>query len=880
MIVNMKKTITLFLLTFLYLSSFSQINLDKKITIVAKNKQLSEIIDEISNKANINFSYSSQQINSEQKITFIARNKPTKIIINQLFTDCNIDYIILEKQIILKAKQQEIPSEIIENDTKPKIIKYTISGYLKDEKTGEVLIGATIFDKKKRVGTATNGYGFYSLTLPTGNYNLEYSYIGYNKKNIEVKLFENQKISQSLELNENVLSIVSIPESSSSDILEMNSIKSYKLSSDAIVKRPLLGGEFDAVKTLQSIAGISSYGDGSVIFNVRGGDKGQNLIFIDEAPIYNPSHLLGFFSAIAPDVINDIKIYKSDFPIQYGGRLSSMIDVRTKDGSMKSLGFSGNISPLMSSYSFDSPLKKDHSSVLFALRNSHVNWLLEDNFPNLDIKFYDFHAKLNFKPSRKNRIYFSFYAGSDILKLNNQPSSSAMAWKNITGTFRWNHLFSDKMFSNTILYFSRYDYFLYSSYENEEYWSSLIGNFSFKNDYSYFANPKNTFRFGFSANTHIFNPGNLNNEYFERKVFASNAIELVSYFGHEIKLKNWFAFFYGIRFLNWNNIGPSVVFNYDENYQPVDIQVYGLEKFNSFFNTEPQMNLTFAVNKTLSFKASYSHNVQYLQYLSNSVSPFTTVDVWLPASPNIQPQKANQFVLGAYKKFAEYSFTTEFFYKKMKNQIDYIDHADMYLNPLLEGELRFGAATASGIEFALQKQKGDFTMNLNYTYSRVLKQTDGVNFNNKYWASYDKPHNININLAYKATSRWFLTANWVYSSGNRFSSPTSFYYYQNYTVPIYLQKNNDKLPDYHRLDISAKFRLNKNESRKYVHYLTISIFNFYGRKNPVAVNFNKIEGENNTFYTPANYIYDNQLIATSVNLLGFVPSVSYQFKFR
>ena len=865
----------LFFIFFIPTTVISQPNLQKKISISATNKPLSDILLEISEQADINFSYSNEQINTSQRITLVARNKSVKEIFTLLFTDINIEYFVVEKQIILKPIPKKETEKIEKNSVIPP--KYTISGYLRDEYSGEILIGATVYIKNIRQGTSTNAYGFYSITLPTGNYEIEYSYIGYNKKNTEIKLTQNVQISENLEVNIVELKIVLVSQNSSNDIVKNNPMRGYKLTSRTIIQKPVLGGEFDAIKTLSSISGIGSFGDGSVIFNVRGGNKDQNLIIIDEAPVYNPSHLLGFFSAIAPDVINNMKVYKSDFPIQYGGRASSIVVINTKDGSTKKMGFSGNISPIISTYNIDGPIVKEKSSFLFTLRNSHINWLYQKNIPELNIKFFDFHSKLNFKPNRENRFYFSLYSGYDMIKMNN---STAMSWTNFASTFRWNHLYSDRLFSNTIIYVSNYDYNFYTSLEDDTYWNSSISNISLKNDFTLFTDPNNTLKFGFNINGHYLNPGNFNAEYYTQAVSASNVSELVAYFGNEYHIKDKFSLFMGVRLQNWNNNGPAYIFGFDENYQVNDTSIYGLGKFNSFFGMEPRININYAMTKKLSIKLSYNRNIQYLHLLSNSISPFTTLDVWLPSNPNIKPLKSNQYVIGLHQKYSEIDFTIEAYYKKTKNNIDYDYHPNMFLNPFIEGELRFGTATASGIEFSVQKQKGNFTMFLAYTYSRVWLRTQGINANRTYPATYDKPHNININFAYEISRRWFVSINWIYASGIRFSAPTSFYYYQGYSIPIYTKKNNAKLPDYHRLDIAVKYNLNKRKTVRYQHFITFSIFNLYGRKNPVSINFNKIETQDEKYFVPVNYLTHNDIVPTQISLLSFIPSISYQFKFK
>ncbi|MEN8119060.1 MAG: TonB-dependent receptor [Bacteroidota bacterium] len=869
-------TIIIFQLILVTIITAQEIDLSNKISLVVRNKPLKSALDQISKKGNILFSYSNEQVNDKQIITIVARKQSIESVFSKLFSELGIDFLVVEKQVILKPKVQKNESV---TEVKPNI--FTISGYLKDSETNEVLIGAAVRVDGTILGTVSNSYGFYSLTLPSDNYLFKYSYIGYESKIIPVKLSKDKKISQKLALDETDLDVIIVTDRENVDILEINPLKKLYLTSAMINKTPNIGGEPSVVKTLNSIPGISPYGDGSVLFYVRGGNKDQNLIIVDEAPIYNPSHMLGFFSSIAPDAINSISVNKGNFPVQYGGRLSSFVDVRTKDGNMNHFSFHGNFSPFTGSLSLEGPIVKEKASYIATLRTSTLNWIFKQQPGDLKMDFYDFHTKLNFKFNRKNRLFLSLYSGSDFIEsFKTGYNTYAMSWQNIGATIRWNHLFSDRFFSNLTIYTSKYDYFLYSSIEDNQYWNSFIGNLSLKNDFTYYINPDNTLRFGFELNFHYFNPGNQNDEFFEEVVSSSSALQEVIYFGNEIKFSNKFSLNYSIRGLNWNNTGPAVIYNFNDNYTVKDSTRFSEGTFHSYFNTEPQIEILYALNKSTSFKLGYNHHIQYLNLLSNSVSPFTTLDVWMPAGPNIKPQKSDQYVIGFHKKTAELIFTAEAYYKKMYNQIDYANHANMFLNPLIEGELRFGTATSYGVELFLNKQKGDLTGWLGYSYIRTYRKIKDVNNNENYPVVYDKPHYITLNLSYKLHERWLFNLNWVYSSGLRFSSPTGFYYYQGYSVPIYSEKNNSKLPEYHRMDVSASFQLNKKPNNKFKHHLIFSLYNLYGRENPISVNYNKIETSGGSFVIPSDFISESQIVPTAIHLFGVVPSLTYRFKFK
>ena len=873
--------ILLFTLLFLsHQSAFAQENkLEKKISIVARNKPLSSVLSEIEKKSGVLFSYSNQQINVEQKITIIARRKKVGDLLSQLFSKASIDYTQLEKQLILKPKILK-KEKIIEESKKPE--KFSISGYLMDSETGEALIGATIALKNTYTGTITNNYGYYSLSLPKGVYLLQFSYIGYQSSIIEVNLNKSQKLSQSLKLDETDLEVIVISAEDPEDLHIINPLKKINLRPLSQNLKKGVSGETDLFQSIQSIPGMLSTSDGSVFFFTRGGNKDQNLILMDEAPVYNPSHLFGFISAVSPEAVKDLSIYKNYFPVQYGGRLSSIVDISIKDGNTNHFGLYGAITPFTTSLNFEGPIIREKASYHLSIRNSHVDWLNDIFSSNQELKFIDIHAKLNFKLGNKNRIYFSFYTGNDNIKdfETGISSSYALQWQNFASTLRWNHLFSDKLFWNTMLFTSFYDYYLFTSIEDNQYWNSLIGNLSLKSDFTYYANSKNTVRFGGSLNSHYFNPGNLNDEVFSQTVKASGALQANLYWGQELKPINNISISYGIRLLNWNNFGPATIYSFNEFSVPTDTTSYPEGIFNSFTHFEPRIEVIYTFNNNHSLQFSFNHNVQHLHHLSNSISPFTTLDIWMPSGPNIKPQQMNQFVLGYFVKFTEFDISLETYYKKMSNQIEYTEGANMLLNPYIESELRFGESNSYGIELTIKKQKGDFTGWINYSYSKTTNYFDGINGGRSYPAYYDKPHRFNAFLSCKLGERWKLNANWIYTSGTRYTAPTGFYYYNSYTIPVYTKKHNAKLPDYHRLDVSTSFRLNKNINSKYSHQLSFSIVNLYGRKNPIAVNFNKIENEDGNYLIPANYIMENQVLPTRIYLLGMVPTISYQFNFQ
>jgi len=876
------KWILLVIFIFFAAFSFAQ-DLNKKISLNEKDKPLGQVLNDISNLGQINFSYSPQEIPVDKKVSIKAKNKTIKEILDNMFKKSGITYTIVEKQIILKAKKTEVVQEPKE---KP---KYTISGYLKDKRNSETLLGATVYAKGTSMGTATNSYGFYSLTLPEGSYEIIFSFIGFEKTSQTIDLKENKNISVEMDVSKQDIKAVEIVSSTEESEIKSNQLSQIKFSPKIMSQLPGFVGDVDVIKSLQAIPGIKSYGDGSTMFYVRGGNSDQNLILIDEAPIYNPSHLFGFFTAIAPDAIKDVEAYKGDFPANYGGRLSSVIDIKMKDGNMKKFGCSGSLGPFTSSLSLEGPFKKEKASFYVSLRKSNLGWIKLPNYSakTFEMKFSDFNVKLNYKINFNNHLFLTLYGGNDeYSRLFVTSHTFGINWKNNLGTLRWNHIFNDKLFSNTTVYYSRYNYFLNIWKENNDYWNSSIYNATVKTDFTFFLNPKNTFKGGIELSSHLTNPGNVH--------FAENDIQIhlpeipqytsrdfVFYISNEQSLNKKFSLRYGVRLPVWENIGPTTIYYFDENYHVMDtVKIGDKSAYSTFVSPEPRINITYSINEKSSFKISYCRATQFIQVLSNSTSPFTSLEVWVPSGPNIKPQTSDQFALGYFRTLAKskLNFSAETFYKLLHHQIDYEDHANMLFNPLIEGELRFGEARAYGLELMLRKTEGKLNGWLGYTYSRALKQINGINNNQEFPANYDRPHNIVFNLSYNDTKHWVISANWIYLTGGAISTPTGFFYYNGYSVPIYGEKNNDRLPDYHRLDISVTYKFNKPE-RRYQHSLILTLYNAYGRKNPISVNFNKMMDDKGNFVVPANMDVIYELVPSTISVAGIIPSLTYNFKF-
>lgn len=861
-------------------------DLDRKISVSLKDVTLKEALDRIGGEAGIYFSYSPQMIPVAKKVSLQVRSKPVSIVLDELLKPLDIRYFISENQVILRPvdRNNEIPDQSLRKR------KFTLNGFVRDKATGEVLIGVNIFDRKSLQGTTSNGYGFYSLTLPEGIYTLTVSLLGYEKQEITVRLKEDTRndllLSESL-IPISMVEVKAVPKESNPQESDPGT---FRFSGSMMKSMTGFAGNFDMIKSLQTVPGISTFGDGSGFLYVRGGNSDQNLLIIDDAPIYNASHLFGFFSALAPDAIKDVRTYKGDFPASYGGRLSSVIDVRARDGNLNRLGFSGNTGLFTTDLTIEGPLKKERSSFILSGRRSNMNWL---NFSSradrsFSILFYDLNAKLNLRINNNNRLFLTGFAGNDDFSRYSGTSVNTFGiqWKNAAGTFRWNHIFNSRLFSNTTASFSRYDYFLFISRELDNYWTSSISNGTLKSDFSWFLSPSVTLRTGAEVSRHFSNPGNI--RYADDGTGSPapvipqyHSLGYALYFDCEQEVNQRLSLRYGLRMSAWQDLGPTTVYLFDATHKVIDTaDVDTRTVFRSFLNPEPRLSISYTLSDYSAVKAGYTRTVQYLQMLSNSTSPFTSLEVWAPAGMTLQPQKADQFSLGYVRSSdgQRFVFSAEGYYKIAANQVEYKDHANMLYNPLLEGELRFGETHSYGIELLLRKMEGKVTGWIGYAWTKALRKAEDVNGGNEYPASFDRPNTVSLSISYRPGRRWEYSANWIYLSGSPVTTPTGFYQYNGYIVPLFGAKNNDRLPAYHRMDVAVTCWLNRPESR-YRHSLVLSVYNLYGRENPFEINFNKIMGDDGKFYVPSDLNGNYEIVPTQLSIARAIPSLNYVFRF-
>ncbi|PHN02637.1 TonB-dependent receptor [Flavilitoribacter nigricans] len=836
------------------------------ISIASESIRVAEVLDQITRQTGVKFTYNPRSIDPEQQIAFTVNRASLETTLRTLSEAIPIRYQLIKDQIVLTPDERE-----------PELL--TLSGFIEDQNSGESLIGATASIPGTSRGTVTNAFGYYALPLERGERRLNYSYIGYQQKEMDLTLRNDQR--QNIALQPRALDLPSvIVELPKLGMLDKRDLGKVAMDPARLNNMPEFGGESGLVKGLQSLPGIKMHSDGSAFFYTRGGERDQNLIIVDDAPIYNPSHLFGFYSIIIPDFAKSIEVYKSDFPANLGDRLSSIINIRTRDGNLNKLEFSGALNPLINRFALEAPIVKQRSSIFVSWRRSNFEWLYQRAAPNADLGFGDFSLKWNHKLNPNNRLYLTAITSLDNFTNSASGTNAGIRWGNLAATLRWNHIFNPRLFANTTLYTGNYAYRLF---QEPNYWQSALGTLSLKTDFTKYNSPRVTSRFGLELQAYFIDPGSAS-------VDSSIAIlpeirpnysrKTVAYYQGEFELSERVQLSAGARLISWANSGPATYYEFGEDYAVTDTIRAAEEIYNRYVNLDPRLSLRYRIDSSAQVKLSVGRYHQYLQLISNATSPFNSFEVWLPASPNIRPQAAWQFALN-YSKYlrpSQLEFSAALYYKKLDNQIDYQPHATTLLNPLVEGELRFGSMEAYGLELMLEKKLGRLSGWLAYTYSRSLRKTPDLNGGRIYPAFQDRPHDLSLLLNYQLAPRALFSFYYTAYSGSTFSSPTGFYTYNDQTVPVYAEKNNDRLPAYRRMDIAFKFRLNKDETRRFRHYLTFSIYNASAHKNIVAVNFNKFSREEGRPLVKSDLLSEVPLSPSQIDLIRFFPSLTYQFK--
>lgn len=755
----------------------------------------------------------------------------------------------------------------------------SISGTIKDGTSGEDLFGAAVIVKElPNTGAQTNVYGFYSLTIPPGDYTLIYRSTGFENTVLQVSLSQDTTINVELGVPQEVQEMDEVMITSKKENSNITSaqMEVTRLNPKEIETIPILFGEQDVMKTLQLTPGVKGAGEGNAGFFVRGGGTDQNLILIDESTVYNASHLLGFFSVFNSDAIKDVALYKSGIPAEYGGRASSVMDVKMRDGNNKQFMASGGIGLISSRLTVEGPIVKDKGAFIVSGRRSYADIFLP-LAPNQDLEgtklyFYDLNAKANYQINGKNRIYLSGYFGRDDFLLDDQ---FGFDWGNQTGTLRWNHIFSDKLFSNTSFIYSRFDYqFTIGTGEDGFGIRSSIRDFNVKQDFSYFLNSNNTIKYGFNIIHHTFEPGVLesgaNIAFNQIELDKRRALELGAYVQNEQKIGNRWALMYGFRYSGFNYMGEGTAYEFDDEGEITSETEYGAwESIKYYQGFEPRFSASYIINEKSSIKTGYNRIYQFIHQLSNTTTSSPT-DVWVPTSNNVAPQIGDQIAVGYYRNFMNntYKMSVETYYKWLQNQIDYRPNANLILNELVERELVYGRGRAYGVEFQVKKTKGDFTGWINYTLSRALRQFDDIDKGQEFSARQDRIHDLTLVLSYNLNEKLVFSTSFIYYTGDAVTFPSAQYSYDGYNVPYVAQRNGNRLPNYHRLDLGVTWYM---KDRKHLEQsLNFSIYNVYNRENAFSVRFTDSFEGNTT----------GQVQAVQTALFKLIPSITWNFKIK
>jgi len=770
--------------------------------------------------------------------------------------------------------------------------KVTLSGIIANKSNNETLIGAVISVPDANVSAVTNSYGFYSISLPKGDYTVVINYPDFDITEETISVTESMQRNFAMTESSRTKSIEEV-------ILKGNTTKTNistpemsvnKLSIATIRKMPAVMGEVDILKSIMQLPGVANAQEGASGFNVRGGSVDGNLVLLDEAIVYNTSHLFGFFSVFNSDVIKDLKLYKGGIPSNFGGRISSVLDIYQKEGNNKEFHATGGIGAVSSRLLIEGPVVKEKSSFVVAGRASYAHLFMKLAKKPNSAYFYDLNAKLNYKLNTKNSLYLSGYFGKDDMSFNNSFMND---YGNTLLNIRWNHIFSDQLFSNASFIYSDYNYGLQIKFAGID-WKSNIKNYNFKYDFKHYLSDKLNLSYGLNSIYYQFNPGTItsfgeNSTIKPDQIAKKNAMENAVYISAEQKFSDQLSVNYGLRYSHFIRLGEQQVNTYTNNEAVVynqEMQIYEEgtptgsinygknKKIIGFGNLEPRLAIAYTLDDNQSFKASYNRMAQYVHLISNtaSVSP---LDIWTPSDRYLKPQILDQIALGYFRNFnnGKYSLEVETFYKKIKNKADYIDGAELIAHKAIEQVMLNGEGRAYGLEIMAKKNSGRLTGWLSYTLSRAEQRTPGRNadepgINNGQWyrANYDKTHNLSLTAAYQLSKKWSFGGIFIYQTGKAATYPNGKYQYQGITIASYGERNRNSIPAYHHLDLSATYTPKADKVRRWKGEWVFSIYNVYGRSNAAAVNF----GQN----------LDTGISeARKISIFGVIPSVTYNFKF-
>lgn len=844
---------------------------DQTIELQESEYTLGAFLNEISERGQFAIVDKTDRLPKEKIVRISSGSHKVSDLLDEAFEKTSIEFIAFKGKVILRNKKPNPPN-------------HTISGTVKDSKTGEAITGVSILVKGTTIGATSNQYGFYSLTLPEWDYVIFYSSVGFKTTLKEVSLEGNTKLNVALyddfqELEEVV--VIAENPTRSIDQIEMGTLK---MDMKKIKNIPAFLGEVDVVKSLFLQPGVTTVGEGAAGFNVRGGGIDQNLVILDEAPVYNSSHLFGFFSVFNPDAVRDVKLYKSGIPAKYGGRLSSVLDVTQKEGNNQKFTTSGGIGVVGGRLAIEGPLVKDKSSFIVAGRRSFIGSLLKniDELSNTDIYFYDVNAKVNYKINDRNRVFLSAYLGKDYFELGDE--NFLLDWGNSTATVRWNHLFGEKLFSNFTGVYSNYYYRQGSTDPGFEYIGDMgIKNYNAKAEFTYFVNPKHTLDFGLNSVYYQFETGNISPQSEGSAIVPYNlqddyAIEPSVYMSDEYRINESLKVVAGLRYSHYFNIGKGDVYTYQSD-APKEISTildtikYGRgDIIQQYGGIEPRLALNYKLSDNSSVQASYDRMRQNIHLVTNTIAA-TPLDIWKASDQYIKPQISDQFSIGYFRNFKDNMFegSLEVYYKDMQNVVDFKDGADLVLNKAIETDLLAGVGRAYGAEFQISKTSGRFSGWISYTYSKTERKIKGrflqenINSGNYFPSNYDIPNKISVVSLYNITERLNIAANFTYNTGRPATYPDGRYIFFGIVIPHYSSRNQDRLPDYHRLDLAVT--LKSRPHKRFQGEWVLSVYNVYDRRNAYSI-----------FLKPVKFTTTTE--SYQLSIFGSVfPSLSYNFKF-
>lgn len=764
--------------------------------------------------------------------------------------------------------------------------KYTVSGYVKEKSNGENSFGASVYIKEILKGTTTNAYGFYSITLEEGEYTLVVSYIGF--KDITQSIQLNKNIRLNFEIEDDIITtdefkVYGEREDKNTDEAKMSTVE---LEVEQIKSLPAIFGEIDILKTIQLLPGVQSAGEGNSGFYVRGGGPDQNLILLDGATIYNASHLFGFFSVFNADAIKDVRLIKGGMPAEFGGRLSSVLEITMKDGNFKEYKVDGGIGLISSRLTVQGPIKKDTASFIISGRRTYIGDLVQpfigdsSKFKGSNYYFYDLNAKFNYIVSEKDRLYLSGYFGRDVFTFKNADDGFGMTtpWGNAIVSLRWNHLFNDKLFLNTSAIYTNYQFEVGLEQDQFEFkLFSGITDWNAKLDFNYMPSILHNVKFGANYIFHKFVPSNATAKSGEvdfntGDIIINYANDAALYVSDDWDINEKLKIHGGLRYSMFQHVGPFKRYNNDEFGNPKDTTVYNKGETVKFYQgLEPRFTLRYTIDKKSSVKASYTQNYQYI-HLASFASVSLPTDVWVPSTDLVEPQFSTQYATGYFRNFKENKFESsiEVYYKTMENQIEYQDGALPKDNAgnNVDNAFTFGKGWSYGTELFFKKKFGKVNGWVGYTLSWTKKQFEGLNNGEVFSAKYDRRHDASLVFTYDISKRLTLGATWVYATGNALTLPVSRYVVQGQVVSEYGDRNWYRMDAYHRLDLALT--LKGKETKKFKSSWNFSIYNVYNRQNPYFIYFAN-EGD------AASGTLDLQ--AKQVSLFGIIPSIAWNFSF-